>query len=451
MASFPTALIKTVALAALAAAALWHAPVQAQEQPPERGVLSLEAALRTALAQHPDIKQGQSLVDQSAAVVNREQSAYWPQIDGDLAYQRVKRGFVGGVTGRAVVNLFSQYTAGVRGSQRLFDFGRTWNRVAAARGRLESQRFGLVSVVGDVALNVKVAYLQTLATQRLLAVSEASLKRLSEHLRQAEGLYEVGLRPKIDVTRARVDLATGEADRVRRAADVQVAKATLANAVGVVLPPEVEVAQVPVGELPAAFEPLLAEALRQRPEVRQVEAAQKGLEAQVSAAWAEYLPQLDGEANYNYTGSQFPLVNNWDIGASLSVPLFDGFLTRANVSEARALLRQNQAQFEALRQDVRLEVERSFLDVRAAQERLVAQSSAVVAAKENLELAQARYREGLGSAVEFTDAEVSLTEAEAAEVQALYELQINQATLARAVGGPQMLAAPGGAAVASLQ
>jgi outer membrane protein len=430
----------------LLAVLLAAAPAQAQDSPPSR-VLTLEAAIKTALAVNPNLAQGRSVVEQGQAAVARERSAYWPTIEAQASYDRVRRGFVGGVSGRALVNLYSQYTAGVRGQQIIYDFGRTSNRVAAARGQLEADRFGLAATQGDVVLNVKVAYFQVIEAKKLLEVAEVSITRLQQHLQQAEGMYEVGLRPKIDVTRARVDLASGIADRVRQAGALQVAKATLLNAIGVVQPLDYEVEDMPAeAGAPETLEPLVAEALERRPEVKQLQATTKGLEANVSAAWADYLPDLTGTGTYNYAGTMFPLPNNWDIGAALSVPIFNGFLTRAQVAGARATLRQAQAALEGQRLSVRLEVERAYFDVRTALEQLEAQRVAVRNAQENLDLAQARYREGLGSAVEYTDAQVALTSAQANEVQALYNVQIARATLERAVAGPTMLAAPSGGA-----
>jgi outer membrane protein TolC len=406
-------------------------------------VISLEAAIRTALGQHPSIRQGKAVVDQSKALVGEQISNYYPQLTGQLAYERVKRGFVGGVAGRATVSQFSQYTTGLTGTQTIYDFGRTGNAVQAARDTLQSSRYGLSSTESSVVLNVKVAYFQVLEALRLLQVANASVARLKEHLDQAQGFYGVGLRPKIDVTRARTDLASGVADQVREGGNVLVAKATLNNTMGVVLGLGYDVIDVPVQPLTPSFEPLVAQALDRRPEVKQALAKNKGFEAQVAAARANYWPEISGRADYNYSGDAFPLPNNWDLGATVNVPIFNGLLTASQVDAAKAVLRQGLAALETVRQQVRLDVESSWLNVKAAGEQLAAQREAVRAARENLDLAQARYREGLGSAVEYTDAQVALTQAEGNEAQALYSLQIAQAQLDRAVAGPMALTAPG--------
>ncbi|MFH0810357.1 MAG: TolC family protein [Pseudomonadota bacterium] len=426
-------------LAVVVAAWLPAVAARAEESAAPRRVIGLEEAVRTALLSHPTIRQERSVVEQGRARVERQRAACYPVISGGLSYERVHSGFVGGVRGRAVVSEFSQYTAELTAQQTIYDFGRTSNRVSAARDQLEADRQGLAATEADVAFNAKAAYFRVIQAETLLCVAQESLRRLEQHLSQAQALHEVGLRPKIDVTRAQVDLSSGLTDQITQQGSVTVARASLVNAMGVMLPLDYEVQEIPLSPTCGELAPLVEQALARRPEIKQLQAAVRGLEAQVTAAWSGYLPVLNGSGFYNYSGSGFPLPNSWNVGAFLNVPIFNGFLTRADVDLAKATLRQTQASLDGQIQNVRLEVERAYSDVKTANGQVETQRAAVGQAQENLQPAQARYREGLGSAIEYTDAEVALTSAQANEAQAVYNLYIATAALERAVAGPGSL------------
>ncbi len=92
------------------------------------------------------------------------------------------------------------------------------------------------------------------------------------------------------------------------------------------------------------------------------------------------------------------------------------------------------AQEEEERQQVALEVERSYLRLGEAQERIKATEAAARAAKENLDLANGRYQVGVGSIIEVTDAETLHTDAQTSHIRALYDYKIAEAQLIKAMG-----------------
>jgi outer membrane protein len=125
---------------------------------------------------------------------------------------------------------------------------------------------------------------------------------------------------------------------------------------------------------------------------------------------------------------------NWGAGLLLSVPVFQGGLTRAQVREAEFNLVSIQAQADAERQQVRLDVEQARLAVRADKEALTASVEALANAQVLLQLAEGRYETGVGSIIELGDAQVALTSAAQQKVQAEYNLSQARAGLIKALG-----------------
>ena len=87
---------------------------------------------------------------------------------------------------------------------------------------------------------------------------------------------------------------------------------------------------------------------------------------------------------------------DWSFGVTLSVPIFSGFSTPNQVAEAKANLRNLEAQEETLRLNIRLEAEQAYLSLKEAMERITVTEKTVDQAKENYDLASGRYQVGVG-------------------------------------------------------
>jgi len=143
---------------------------------------------------------------------------------------------------------------------------------------------------------------------------------------------------------------------------------------------------------------------------------------------------LNGNATYGWSGEEFPLDTEWTVGAGFSIPLFNGFLTRGQIDEARANLASARASEELARQVVRFDIAQAYANLSNARQRLNLSELSLNQAQENRGLAEGRYAAGVGSALEVTDAVVAEVSAKTAVNSARYDYQIALAGLARAMG-----------------
>ncbi|MCH7569262.1 MAG: TolC family protein, partial [Deltaproteobacteria bacterium] len=234
---------------------------------------------------------------------------------------------------------------------------------------------------------------------------------------------------------------------------VKIAWAELGNAVGVKDFPVRPQAEDALLEKPLTLlakeldirkpEVSLAEAQKiasdSRPELKDFEAQRRAQDADIAIARAGHLPDISffgqyGRRNTSRGGNTFPLQLIWQAGITIEIPIFSGFETTYEIEKALRDYREIKAQEEETRQQIALEVERSYLNVIAATERTRATEAAVRAAKENLDLANGRYRVGVGSIIEITEAQVINTEAQTNLIQSLLDHTIAEAELARAMG-----------------
>ena len=152
-----------------------------------------------------------------------------------------------------------------------------------------------------------------------------------------------------------------------------------------------------------------------------------------------YLPNVTGNGAYNWTGNDYPLQSSWNIGATVNLSIFNGGLTIAQVGEAKANLSNLKFNEDVLRLNIALEVRQAVLNLQQAAETIRVADKGLQQARENLDLADGRYKTGVGNIIELTDAQTSLTTAEANYVKALYSYQTAVAAVEKATA--QQLAA----------
>ena len=413
------------------------------EPPSDR--LTLDQAIALALRSHPSLAAARGTARAQEARLGQAKADFYPHLDLTASYRRATANFApSSQTGSNLNQIgaaglsndaFNNYTASVGLQQRIFDFGKTGAVVEAARETMKASRWDEAAAAENVIVNVKVAYFGLLGQRHLVRVNEETVRQFEQHLQQAEGFFKIGTRPKFDVTKAEVDLTNAQLNLIQAKNAAEVARVTLANAIG--LPNQ------PIGELEELLDfkkveisesEALNEAFQHRPEFLSLGATRRAGEASVRSAQRSFFPVLSGVADYVYRGQEFPLIWNWDVGLNVTFPLFSGYLLRSQLAEARANLTTVEANQESLRQSILLEVRQAYLNLQEAGERVRVSNLVVRQAEENLALANGRFQAGIGTSVERTDAQVLLTNARTSQIQALYDYKVDQARLEKAMG-----------------
>jgi outer membrane protein len=409
---------------------------------PEPGKpLSLKECVALALRFNPALRSNLATVDAQKARVEQALSAYYPQISLNTAYNWNTSNFVslGGAVRSYTYNwtFIDVFSVGPTHNQTIYDFGRTSNSVKINRENVAASEQDLVTTRQTVILNVQQAYFGILQGQRLAEVAKDVVTQTQQHLDQAKGFYQAGTRPKIDVTKAEVDLANAQLALIQANNNLAVAQVTLNNAIGFTQTLTFPVEDI-LGFTPREYrlEEIVKTAYDQRPEILQIKAKQRSQEAAVDLARSSYYPILSGNAQYLMRGYHMPNDMTWDMffGAVLTIPIFSGFSSPNQVAEQRANLRNLISQEESLKLNIRLEAEQAYLSQKQSAEQVRVTEKAVGQAQENYDLASGRYQVGVGSPLEITDAEVQLANAKANYIQALYNYKVAEAKIEKAMG-----------------
>jgi outer membrane protein len=330
--------------------------------------------------------------------------------------------------------------------QEVFDFGRIGAQRAAADALVNVEKHRADTERLDVDFGVEEAFFSVFAARGIVGASDQAYERSRVHRDLAKHGVDSGLRSPIELTRADADLARFDVGRVRARGGLAVAQSVLAAAIGSP-DPAVDVA----GEVPRTAEmPALPEAValarRRDPRLAEALALLKATEDRARAIGAELRPDLSltgtfsgraggappSSGNVPSGNGWIPNVPNWDVGIVLSWPLFDGTIAaRRDAVQADERLQRDEIDL-ALEQEVAA-VRESYVEVGVARSAVVALENAVIAAHANYDQADARFKAGMGNAVELADAEAVRIDAEIQLALGEFELARARASFGRAI------------------
>jgi len=314
-----------------------------------------------------------------------------------------------------------------------------------------------------VVTRVREAYYRLLLDREQQRLLENSIRRVRASLDETRALAEAGLSSEYDVLRLEVELANLEPSLRRASEAVAQDRRALAIEIGLEAETPIDVrgslATMQLDDPGAnsadnlevlAFggrelgevNTLVADAMRMRSDVLQLELTENLRTTEMRLEQVQYLPQVSLFGSYALAtqqngGADFfggPEAYTRLAGVRVTVPLFQGFQRDARIDQKRALLEQARVRTEYTRRQAENEVRTLAAAADEARERADAQALAVRQATRGYEIASAQYREGIGSQLELTDAEVALRQSEFNYAEAVHDYLVARARLDRAAG-----------------
>ena len=398
-------------------------------------LLTLDRCVEIGLAKQPGILAARGTLNASRSRIGQAQSNYYPQVDLSAGYSRTSPAPTSARSTATSGQAFDFYSNSITLKQNIYDFGKTSEQVKIQELNTDSSLEDLENTANQVVFGIKQAYYALLQSKRNLDVARETVKQFEIHLEQAKGFFDVGLKPKFDVTKAEADLSNSRVNLIKAENALRLARVSLNNAMGVANVPEYEIEDnLSYRKYEITVDEAMKRSFEQRPDIRSAVAKRKSAEENINLSEKGYYPTLSGNAAYNWAGEKYPLEEGWSVGATINFPIFSGFLTKYQVSESRASLEVASANEEVLKQSVFFDVQQSYLNLKEAEERIPASELAQKQARENLDIANGRYSAGVGNPIEVTDAMVLYINAETAYIQALTDYKTAQASLDKAMG-----------------
>lgn len=397
--------------------------------------LTRQQAEAMAIRHNPHISVGKLLALAQHQVVREARSLYMPTLTGDITAvdgndgSRISAGYLG------ASRIIQHAGAGGTVSQLLTDFGHTHNLVLSQELEEKAQDANASATTEDIVLATDQAFYNALEAQALVRVAAQTVNARQTTDNQVRQLTRNKLKSTLDLSFADVDLSQGKLLQLDAQNNADSAMAALDNILGLDhhvqfnLVEENAAAQPP----PDEAQPLIQLALQQRPDLKALGYDQQSESKLARAQREQLLPTISALA----TAGSVPVrsdqyySNNWwgAAGVNMKIPIFNGFLYNAQAKEASIRAEADSEQVRALRDQIVRDVRTAWLASHTAWQRVAVTQQLADQANRALQLAQTRYKLGLSSIVELSQAQLQQTQAEIGNTNAQYQYRLALATL----------------------
>jgi outer membrane protein len=415
-----------------------QAPAQAS---PTGTPLTLAQAEAMALKNNPQISIGRLRALVAQQYVRESRSALLPNaylsltaVDANPG-SRLAAGFLNNPI------LFPRAAEGAAVNQLVTDFGRTTNLLASSEFGAKAEDQNAAATRADILVAVDQAFYNSLDTQALVRVAEETVQARQTLVDKVQALTDAKLKSELDLSFAKVELARAKLLLLESRNNYQASLAALSAILGYPSEQNFQLIEETSPLTPPArdVQPLIEQALEQRPEIKalqfQVASAQKFGNAEHDL-WRPSVNALGVVGEAPVRDDHIP---NWygAVGVNINIPVFNGFLYNSRAKAADLETEADRQRLRDLQNTISRDVRVSWQDTNRAYERLSVTQQLRQQADLALDLAQARYNLGLGSIVEFTQAELQKTEADIADTDATYQYRLTQMVLAFTIAAPK--------------
>ncbi|HUF29587.1 MAG TPA: TolC family protein [Gemmatimonadaceae bacterium] len=406
--------------------------------------ITLDEAVSLAHRNAPATVQARGIERTSRQQVNNAYAAFIPSVSVSAGGTRQFNDAGTIIRDGQTITLPSEpwsYSTGMTFGLELFDGGRRFYDLGAARASVDASEANYITQQFNVSLNVKQQYYNVLAARESESAALAQLEQAQQQLRAATARVTAGVATKSDSLRSLIQVGNAELALETARNDLRIANAALTRMVGtnelVTANPADTLGEM--GPLVIDSTSLYSMAIN-GPVVTQAEANLGAARAARRAATTRYLPTINatyqrggsgtdrfgfGNDSYNYSGA---------LRLSLNFPLFNQ-LSREDAI-VRASVSQDNAQ--AALRDSRLAAQQNLTQYRGglllAERRIQIQQASVEAAEEDLRVQQQRYALGASTLLDLLTSQTTLNQARAALIAARYDYRVAKAQLEALVG-----------------
>ena len=430
----------------LAVGSMVAVPLAAQTPAPLR--LSFAETVRRASGAAPAVELAGLRTDEAEARVRQARSALLPGFS--VAGFWVNRTFNSKTLGikfpappggglPTVIGPFDNIDARLRLTQTVFDLSSA-ARVRAARAQVRGSSAEGSAVSEGAAAGAALAYLRVARAAAQVVARRADSAVAADLVGLAQAQKNAGVSAAIDVTRARTQLVSAAGALLVARNQLDRSRIDLTRALGLDPWTPIEItdtltAALPVADVPAAPESIVALALAQRPDLAAEVARGDAAQTAKSAINAERLPRLDVAADYGLSGlTPSTSVSTRQIGVQVSIPILDGFRREGRAAEQSATVRESEVRARDLRQQIAAEVETALLDLASTQAQQAIAAERLRLAADEMAQARERFAAGVAGNIEVINAQASLLRARDTDIDARFAAATARVALARAAG-----------------
>jgi outer membrane protein len=412
--------------------------------------LRLEEAVDRALCDNPKTREAWANVKVQAAAVGVAKAAYLPTLSGN--WQDVRDDSVTNVTNYPTLSSADRSTVqngSISLNWVLYDFGGRKAALRNAQGLLAAARANQDATLQVAFSTVATDYYAAQAAAGKLLTSQETEQISHDSFVAASARVRNGVAAITDQLQAQTSYAQATYNRAKAEGDLQTALGTLASDMNLNPGQPISIPSVADGVMPdrdftESVADLIDEAERIHPSIAAARAQLDAAIAKERQTRAEGLPNISFVAKYSHNNQpaslglgepQFPATgHDWYFGVQVQIPLFEGFGRTYQVRQAEAQIEVQQSTLDEARQQVSLDVWKSYQALQTDTDNLDNTAALLQIAQRSFDAAKHRYVSGVGNILELLNAQSSLSDANRQRIQALTDWRAARLQLAAKIG-----------------
>lgn len=401
-----------------------------------RGPLALHEAIERALCQSPESRAAWAQARVQAAQLGIAKAAYLPNVNAQAGYlaQTSKNTYEPPFDALDATTRPRTRTASLKLSWTLADAGLRQANLDQAAALLEAANASHDQVVQRTLLNTAQRYFDVQTAHAVLRANEEAERSAAKNLEATTAKHAAGAGALTDKLQAAVALSDARLKRVNAQGELENATGSLAIALGLSPKTRLHLPErthtLPATDIGLNIDDLLAQASTHHPAVQAARAELNAAQAKLRAVRAEGRPVLGFSAEmmerrqdkhipisgYPATGATF---RDNVVGMQLSIPLFEGFGRSYKLRAANSQIEQLQAELDKAEQQIMLEVWKNYQGLNTQKAHIEAAQTLHESAQRSYEVAEGRFRAGVGNILELLGAQSALANAEQRRIEAL--------------------------------
>ena len=417
--------------------------------------LKVDDLVKQALLNSPDIKISEALYNSSIQKTKQADADYLPQVNisaeagkqgVDYKNQKIDAGRSSQPLefGKIDTNIL---IGSVSAKQLIYDFGKTTGNMDSFENIQKSNKSLMQQTISDKIYSVKKAYYNLLTQYALINVNEENVKLNEKQLYRSERYFQAGIRTKVDVTDAKVNLIKAQLSLNNSRYDTKLALIQLYNVIGYnndntklniyIENLNLENAYSSLPKLSQKEIYYKKEAFKNRPDLTQYKQLLESKKSQYKQILGDYYPSIYANAQYtiqDVDNDAFIPNEQWKTTVSLEWNLFSGNKTLAQEENIRINILKAQSDLDNIKLQIQKRVSNAFINVYKELDYTKLSQSLSFASKEKFIQVQKRYEHGLADFIELQEARQTYISARANLAQSYYKYYIAIAKLNNAIG-----------------
>ena len=456
-------------------------PIRQGKRPPidTLTAMTIDDCVEYALNHDPNLKVSSERVYAAKAGIGQQRANYAPRLTAKVSYNHSSD------HGSRNMNSHDNsigFNVGI--SETIWDFGKTIAKINMAKFDTMSAIYDHQYETLNVVYDVKIAYYKVLEALANLDIFEQNVRIQTLNYDRTKAMFDEGLKSKIDVVNAEVNLTDAKIQLVEGRNTLETALIALKNAMyfeedkdfivqntenfgflkadyrkkieslTVIKPSTETFKRTPDGLIMLTsgiehndiiqnfeFHPFVLskqeavnEALKLRPDLKSNEMLTQVQEQSLKAIKRQYMPDVVGDVSWGYTKNDDYHHSPFQIGASVGVGGLNPYRIHYDVKEGESFLNIAYHNLNIAKADIFWEVQQNYVIMRQLERKIPLMNSKVKATLENFELADGRYSVGLNNYVELQDALTNYNNSQLNFVQAVFEYNVARETLLKSMG-----------------